>query len=71
MEENLTSSNLIFSAGARFHVVQPSAASFDEVKGEKTCKIGDYTVKVGGVKLGKESKGKHVNTQVVVIICHL
>ena len=38
--------------------------------------IGDYTVKVGGVKLGKESSGKHVNTQIVFfadrhkIVCH-
>ena len=57
--------------------MQPSALYFDQVKGEKTCKIGNYTVKVGGVKLGKKIKGKHVNTQGVFfadrdkIICHM
>ena len=47
------------------HVVLPAVRYFDEVKGEQTCKIGDYCIKIGGVKLGKESSGKHVNTQIV------
>ena len=48
-----------------------------KVKGDKTCKIGDYDIKVGGVKAGKDSNGKTVNTQVVFyagrdkIVCHL
>ena len=77
IEENTSSSNLIFSAGAWSNVVLPSVKYFNEVKGEKTCKVGEYTVKVGGVKAGKENSGKHVNTQVVFfadrdkIICHL
>ena len=76
-EENSTSSNLVFSAGAWFHVVLPSRQYWDDVKGEKTCKIGDYTIKVGGVKEGKEKNGKHVNTKIVFfadrekIVCHL
>ena len=76
-EENSTSTNLIFSAGAWYHVALPSAKYFDEVQGDKTCKIGDYNVKIGGIKLGKESNGKHVNTQIVFyagrdkIVCHM
>ena len=37
-EENSTSSNLVLSAGAWYHVVLPSAKYFEDVKGEKTCK---------------------------------
>ena len=76
IEENSTSSNLVFSAGAWYHVVLPSQKYFNDVKGEKNCKIGEYTVKVGGVRLGKESNGNHVNTQIVFfadrdkIVCH-
>ena len=75
-EINSSSSNLIFSAGAWYHSVLPSVKYLDEVKGDKTCQIGEYNVKVGGVKLGKESNGKHVNTQIVFfagrekIVCH-
>ena len=67
----------MFSAGAWFHVVKPSILYFNDAKGEKTCKVGDYTIKVGGVKAGKEMKGKHVNTKIVFfadrekIVCHL
>ena len=76
IEENSTSSNLVFSAGAWYHVVLPSQKYFNDVEGEKNCKIGEYTVKVGGVRLGKESNGNHVNTQIVFfadrdkIVCH-
>ena len=76
IEENSTSSNLVFSAGTWYHVVLPSAKYFEEVQGDKACKIGNYTIKIGGVKLGKESSGKHVNTQIVFfadrdkIVCH-
>ena len=74
IEENSTSSNLRFSAGAWYHSVLPSAKYFDDAaKGENTCKVDDYTVRVGGVKLGKESNGKHVNTQIIlqhVILSH-
>ena len=76
LEENSTSSNLIFSPGAWYHVVLPSIKYWEEA-GEKTCKVGEYVIKVGGVKLGKENTGKHVNTKVVFladrdkIVCHL
>jgi hypothetical protein len=68
---------LIFSAGGWFHTVLPAVEYFKEVKGEETCKIGEYVVKIGGIKKGKEINGKHVNTQIVFfgdrdkIICHL
>ena len=60
IEENTTSSNLIFSSGGWYHVVLPSMKYFSDVKGEKSCKIGDYTVKVGGVKQGKDNTGKQL-----------
>ena len=77
MEENSTSSNLVFSAGAWFHVVLPSVQYWTDIQGEQTCKIGDYHIKIGGVKAGKENNGKVVNTQIVFyagrdkIVCHL
>ena len=76
-EENSTSCNLVFNAGAWYHDVLPSVDYWDEIKGDKTCKIGDYEIKIGGVKAGKDSNGKTVNTQVVFyagrdkIVCHL
>ena len=77
LEENSSSSNLVFSAGAWFHVVLPSVQYWTKVQGEQTCKIGDYQIKIGGVKPGKENNGKIVNTQIVFyagrdkIVCHL
>ena len=77
VDENSTSTNLVYSAGAWYHVVLPSIKYFEEVKDEKTCKVGEYSVRVGGIRLGKESNGKHVNTQIVFfgdrdkIVCHL
>ena len=65
IEENSTSSNLVFNPGAWYHHVLPSAKYWNEVKGDKTCKIGEYEIKVGRVKPGKEKNGKTVNTQVV------
>ena len=76
VEENSTSSNLIFSAGAWYHVVLPSIKYWNDA-GEKTCRVGDTTIKVGGVKTRKENSGKHVNSKVVFfadrekIVCHL
>ena len=77
IEENSTSSNLVFSAGAWIHAVVPSVTYWNEVKTSKTCKIGDLEVEIGGVKENKEAQGKHVNTQIVFfanrnkIVCHL
>ena len=77
IEENSTSSNMIFSAGAWHKAVLPAVKYWNDVKGEKSCQIGDYNVRVGGVKPGKENTGKHVNTKVVYyadrhkVVCHL
>ena len=77
MEENSTSSNLVFSAGAWIHAVLPSVRYWSEVKESKTCRIGDYEVEIGGIKENKETQGKHVNTQIVFlanrnkIVCHM
>ena len=68
VDENSTSTNLVYSAGAWYHVVLPSIKYFEEAKGEKTCKVGEYSVRVGGIRLGKESNGKHVNTQIVFFL---
>ena len=44
---------------------------------EKTCKVGQYEIKVGGIKEGKEKSEKHANTKVVFfadrekVVCHL
>ena len=77
LEENSTSCNIVFSAGAWFHHVLPSVNYWNEVQGDKTCKIGDYEIMVGGVKAGRENNGKTVNNQIVFyadrskIVCHL
>ena len=77
MEENSTSTNLIFSAGAWIHAVLPAIKYWSEVQDSKTCKIGDYTVQIGGIKESKEIKGKHINTQLVFfgdrdkVVCHM
>ena len=77
VEENSTSSNLTFIAGAWCHVFQQSANYWNDSKGDKSCKVGDYTIKVGGVKSGKEKNRKHVNTKIVFfadrdkVVCHL
>ena len=55
IEENSTSSNLIFSAGAWIHVVLPAVKYWSEVEESKRCKIGDYEIEIAGVKENKAS----------------
>ena len=46
IEDNSTSSNMVFNAGAWQNVVLPSMEYFKEVKEDnRTCKIGEYTIK--------------------------
>ena len=67
----------MFSAGAWYHVVLPAVKYFSVVKEDNSCQIGEYNVKISGIKLGKDNNGKHVNTQIIFfadrdkIICHL
>ena len=65
IEENSTSTNLIFSAGAWAHSVLPSVKFWSEIQGEQSFKIDDYEISIGGVKTGKEASGKQVSTQVI------
>ena len=44
-EENSTSTNLVFIAGAWYHVVLPSIQYWNEV-GDNSCKVGEYEIKV-------------------------
>ena len=77
LEVNSTSSNLVFSAGAWYHHVLPSVKYWEQIQGEKSCRIGDYEIKVGGVKFERETAGKIVNSKVIFyagrdkIVCHL
>ena len=77
VEDNSSSSNLIFSVGSWKNAVLPSVSYWKEVKGNKSCIVGDYTVRVAGVKVGVDKSGKNVDTQVVFyggrdkIVCHI
>ena len=50
LEKNKTSSNMIYSVGAWHKTVLPTINYWRELKDDLTCKVGDYTIKVGGVK---------------------
>ena len=77
IEENSSSSNLVFSAGAWHTVVLPTLRYWNEIKDDKACNIGDYTIKIGGITGGVDANGKHVDSKVVFladrdkVTCHL
>ena len=77
VEENSTSSNIVFSCGAWKNAVLPALKYWSEAEGDKTCKVGDFTVVIGGIKGGVEKSGKHVDSQVIFfahsdkVVCHL
>ena len=62
---NSSSSNLVFNLGSWNYVVKPSFKYWTEVKGNKTCRIGDTIVRIADVKTGKDIGGKHIDTQIV------
>ena len=62
---NSSSSNLLFNLGSWNYVVKPSFKYWTEVKGNKTCRIGDTIVRIADVKTGKDIGGKHIDTQIV------
>ena len=76
-EENSTSTNLVFSVGAWHQVVMPSIEYWKQVKADDSCYVGDYIIKIGGIKLENEINGKNIDTQIVFfgdrdkIMCHL
>ena len=49
VQENTSSTNLVFSAGSWQKAVIPSVKYWNEIKGDKTCKVGDTMIKVGVV----------------------
>ena len=77
VEENTSSSNLVFSAGAWQNAVGPAVKYWNQVEGDKTCKIGEYEVTIGGIKAGLEKSGKQVDSQIVFfadrskVVCHM
>ena len=77
LEENSSSSNLKFSVGAWHSVVLPAVRYWGVVKADQKCNVGDYTIRVGGVKSGNDAAGSNVDNQVIFfadrdkIVCHL
>ena len=77
VQENSTSSNLVFSPGSWQVAVLPSIEYWKQIKGDQTCKVGDNIIQVGGIKSGKDTTGKNVVNQGVFladrnkIVCHL
>ena len=77
VEENSTSINLNFSAGAWLTSVLPAIRYWGEIKGDKICKVGDTYIRIGGIKASKDVNGMHVVSQIAFyvdrdkIICHL
>ena len=77
IEENSISMNIIFSVGAWLTTVLPAIRYWNEIKSDKTCKVGDISIKIGGIKAGKDINGMHVVSQVAFfvdkdkVICHL
>ena len=75
--ENSLSSNLVFSLGAWDQVVLSTIRYWNQVKGEKTCKVDSTDIKIASVELGKEVSGKHIDSKVVFysnrnkMVCHL
>jgi hypothetical protein len=66
--ENSSSSNLVFSPGSWNYIVLPSIRYWNEVKGSKTCRIGAMVVKIADVNMGKDTGGKHIDTQIVFFL---
>ena len=62
---NSSSCNLIFSLGSWNNVVLPSVRYWSDIKGIKSCTLGDTVVKIIDVKTGKDIGGKHIDTQIV------
>ena len=64
VEEKSTSMTIVFSVGAWLTAVLPAIRYWNEIKGDKTCKVGDITITVGGIKARKGVNGMHAVSQV-------
>ena len=62
VEENTNSTNINFSLGSWYGIVLPTIQYWKEVGGEITCKIGDSTIKVIGLKAGTDVMNKYIDT---------
>ena len=77
VQENSTSTSLLFSAGSWQVAVQPSMQYWKHVQGDQSCKVGDILIKIGGIKSGKDASGKNVVNQIIFfvdrdkVVCHL
>ena len=77
IQENSTSTTLVFSSGSWQVAALPAANYWNQVKCDLTCKVGEITIKVGGVKSGKDVSGNNVVNQVVFyvdrnkVVCHM
>ena len=67
LEEHSASSNLIFSAGSWYNTVLPSIRYWNELRAEESCHIGDSIIQIGGIRSGKDSSGKFVDSQIVFL----
>ena len=58
-------------------VVLSTLRYWNQVKGEKTCKVDSFDIKIASVDLGKEVSGKHVDSKVIFyvnrdkVVCHV
>ena len=66
--EHTSSANLVFNLGSWNYVVLPTVRYWSEVKGKKTCDLGENTVTIADVKTGKDITGKHIDTQIVLFL---
>ena len=54
----------------------PSIRYWNIIRSDQKCQVGEYTVKIGGIQSGKESKGKYVDHKIVFfadrdkVVCH-
>ena len=53
-EENSSLSTLIFSSGSWIYTVRPSVGYWNEIQGDQTCQVGESSIKIGGIKTGKD-----------------
>ena len=63
-----SSINIVFNIGSWNNVVLPSINYWNQIIGEKTCRIGSSTVRVASIKMGMETGGKHVDTLIVFFL---
>ena len=77
VENNQSSSNLIFSVGSWNHLVLPTIHYWNSNNSLKTCENEGIEVKIVSIKTGRDVMGKHIDTQVIFsvnrekAVCHL